>query len=322
MEGNVLLKLEHVNKTIGKRPIIKDLSFETYEGEVFGFLGPNGAGKTTTIKMIVGLLSIDSGKITICDKNIENDFEEAMKNIGAIVENPEMYNYMSGLDNLKQYARMRENVSKERIDEVVQIVGLNNRINDKVKSYSLGMKQRLGLAQTMLHQPKVLILDEPTNGLDPAGIKQLRDILKKMAHENKCSVIISSHLMSEMELMCDRIGIIVNGQLKDVKTIEQMLSEERNNIKYRIEVGDVTKAKECLESIDIEKIFVNDRIVEFYLSTNLEIDDDDRKNMTIPDIVRLFVENNIDIYSLNLIKEQSLEEAFIELTESEGEQIE
>lgn len=218
------LKLEHVNKTIGKRQILHDITFETYAGEVFGFLGPNGAGKTTTIKMIVGLLRLDEGTISVNGSELNRNFEKAMRNIGGIVENPELYKHLTGLQNLQQYARMRGGVSRKRIGEVVELVGLSNRIHEKVSHYSLGMRQRLGVAQSILHHPKVLILDEPTNGLDPAGIKELRDILKNLAHEENISVLVSSHLMSEMELMCDRVGIIVEGKLIDVQTVEELIS--------------------------------------------------------------------------------------------------
>ena len=148
------IKIQNLNKSFGKKHIIKDLSMELKAGEVFGFLGPNGAGKTTTIKMIVGMLHLESGSIEVCGVDVEKDFEKAMANIGAIVENPEMYKYLTGMDNLKQYARMRKGVTKERIDEVVELVGLSNRINEKVKKYSLGMRQRLGVAQAILHKPK------------------------------------------------------------------------------------------------------------------------------------------------------------------------
>lgn len=213
MNSNVLFKVSHLNKTIGGRQILHDISFEAYAGEVFGFLGPNGAGKTTTIKIAVGMLSLDDGNIFINGTDIKKNFEKAMSNVGGIVENPEMYKYLTGMENLKQYARMRKGVTQERIDEVVKLVKLSNRINDKVSKYSLGMRQRLGVAQALLHRPKVLILDEPTNGLDPAGIKELRDILKETAHKENICVIVSSHLMSEMELMCD--GSVLSATEKD-----------------------------------------------------------------------------------------------------------
>lgn len=170
------------------------------------------------------MLSLDDGNIFINGTDIKKNFEKAMSNVGGIVENPEMYKYLTGMENLKQYARMRKGVTQERIDEVVKLVKLSNRINDKVSKYSLGMRQRLGVAQALLHRPKVLILDEPTNGLDPAGIKELRDILKETAHKENICVIVSSHLMSEMELMCDRVGIIANGKMIGVHTLEEMIS--------------------------------------------------------------------------------------------------
>src|SRR5690606_36103405 len=196
-------------------------------GEVFGLLGPNGAGKTTSIRMMVGLMKLSEGQIRICGKNVQTHFEEAMLNVGAIVENPEMYKYMSGYDNLIHYARMMSNITKQRINEVIGLVGLEARIHDKVKTYSLGMRQRLGVAQALLHKPKLLILDEPTNGLDPAGIRELRDYLRQLAKDEQIAVIVSSHLLSEMELMCDRVAIIQNGKLLDMK---QLKNNSRDNI--------------------------------------------------------------------------------------------
>lgn len=170
MKQKPIVQIKNLSKTIGKKTIIDDISFDVYPGEVYGFLGPNGAGKTTTIRMIVGLISITKGEILINGISIEKDFEKAISYVGGIVENPEMYKFLTGYQNLIHYARM-QNVKKERLDAVIQLAGLENRIHDKVKTYSLGMRQRLGVAQALLHSPKLLILDEPTNGLDPAGIK-------------------------------------------------------------------------------------------------------------------------------------------------------
>ena len=186
--SDTILKIKGLNKTLGKKQILHSIDMECYSGEVYGFLGPNGAGKTTTIKIAVGLLQLDEGEISINGKDIRKDFEGAMANVGGIVENPEMYKYLSGLENLRQYARMREGVTEERIKEVVELVRLSNRINDKVSKYSLGMRQRLGVAQAILHRPKLLILDEPTNGLDPQGIKELRDILKELDSQSDSSI--------------------------------------------------------------------------------------------------------------------------------------
>jgi len=157
-----VVEIKNVSKIINGKRIIDSLSFNVEEGEVFGFLGPNGAGKTTTIRMIVGLIDISDGDIYICQQSVKKNFEKAVQHIGAIVENPEMYKFLSGYHNLLHYARMTKGVTKEKIMEVVELVGLTDRIYDKVRTYSLGMRQRLGLAQSLLHDPKVLILDEPT----------------------------------------------------------------------------------------------------------------------------------------------------------------
>lgn len=311
------IKIEHLNKYFGKRQILHDVTFETYAGEVFGFLGPNGAGKTTTIKMIVGMLQIDSGDISVCGIDLEKDFEGAMKNIGAIVENPEMYKYMSGMDNLKQYARMRSGVTKERMQEVIELVGLGNRINDKVKKYSLGMRQRLGLAQALLHKPKVLILDEPTNGLDPAGIRALRDILKELAHKEKVSVIVSSHLMSEMELMCDRVGIIMNGAMVGVKTIEELINETVGDYdEYEVCVNDANEAAAVIKEMGYEdniQLAVKDE-------KNFEIRMPKDKNYSISKINQQLIMKEIEVLTVSK-KETRLEDAFIELTKEGGDQI-
>ncbi|MED4203228.1 ABC transporter ATP-binding protein [Neobacillus mesonae] len=219
-----IVELKNVTKVIKGRTIIDNISFQVNKGEVFGFLGPNGAGKTTTIRMIVGLMGISFGDITIGGSSIKTDFEAAVGHIGAIVENPEMYKFLTGYQNLVHYARMSKGITKEKIAETVKLVGLTDRINDKVKTYSLGMRQRLGLAQCLLHDPDVLILDEPTNGLDPAGIREIRDYVRLLAREKNMAVIVSSHLLSEMEMMCDRIGIIQNGKLIDVQQVKEFVS--------------------------------------------------------------------------------------------------
>lgn len=169
--SNAILKCENLNKLIGKKQILKDVSFEVEAGDILGFIGPNGAGKTTTIKLILGLQSISSGSVQINGYDIKKNFEKAIEKVGAIVENPDLYMYLSGYENLKLIANLYKNVSKSRIDEVVKLVGLENRIKDKVSKYSLGMRQRLGIAQAILHKPNLLILDEPTNGLDLKALK-------------------------------------------------------------------------------------------------------------------------------------------------------
>lgn len=311
------LKIEHVNKYFGKRQILHDVCLETNTGEVFGFLGPNGAGKTTLIKLISGLLTLDEGEISVCGHNINKDFEAAMTNVGGIVENPELYKYMTGLQNLKQYANMRKGVTNERIHEVVELVGLTNRINDKVGKYSLGMRQRLGLAQALLHKPKVLILDEPTNGLDPAGIKQLRDILKNIAHTEDVCVFVSSHLMSEMELMCDRVGIIVRGTVKSVQSIDDMLkSMDGSTATYEYTVSDAESAMSLLLDKYPHFEIICNGTKDFKLTIT-----SDNTNELIADVNSLIISEGIRLYSVHKLDNRSLEDAFIELTNEGGTQI-
>lgn len=212
---NEILKCVDLHKSIGKKEIIKGISFDIKEGEILGFIGPNGAGKTTTIKLIIGLQNFVKGHITINGYDIKKDFEKAIEKVGTIVENPDLYMYMSGYDNLKLVANLYKGIDKSRIDEVVKLVGLENRIKDKVSKYSLGMRQRLGIAGAILHKPNLLILDEPTNGLDPEGIKQVRDLIAKLAKEEKMAIMISSHNLSEIENVCNKICIYMHNLLSN-----------------------------------------------------------------------------------------------------------
>ncbi|SFA71730.1 MULTISPECIES: ABC transporter ATP-binding protein [unclassified Bacillus (in: firmicutes)] len=241
--SNVTLAVKDLRKTIGKKEIIKGLNFELREGEVFGFLGPNGAGKTTTIRMIVGLIKPTSGSIEICGQDLREHFSEAMQHLGCIVENPELYPYLSGWDNLLHFARMLEGIDERRMNEVIELVGLQERIHDKVKTYSLGMRQRIGIAQALLGRPKVLILDEPTNGLDPAGIREMRQFIRFLAEEEGLSVLVSSHLLSEIQLMCDRVAIVSKGKIVTTDTVQTLLSN-RERIVWKVEPLD--KALEVL----------------------------------------------------------------------------
>jgi ABC-2 type transport system ATP-binding protein len=302
-----VVSIKNVSKVIKGKKIIDNLSFEIYPGEVFGFLGPNGAGKTTTIRMIVGLISMTEGEILIKGKNVAKNFEEAISNIGAIVENPEMYKFLTGYQNLVHYARMVKGVSKERINEVVHLVGLTERIHEKVKTYSLGMRQRLGLAQALLHSPSVLILDEPTNGLDPAGIREIRDYVRKLAREEGLAVIVSSHLLAEMELMCDRIGIIQKGKLIGVQTVNEFINGQQEVV-IRFQVNDIERALQLLkEQFQNHTFSVNADFIE----ASLEKDE-------IPLVNKALVTNNISIYGI-IQTTKSLEDKFLEVTG--GEQI-
>lgn len=239
------LVVQNVRKTIGKKEIIKGLSFSLKKGEVFGFLGPNGAGKTTTIRMLVGLIRPTSGTISICGYDLQKQFTKAIQHIGCIVENPELYPYLSGWENLEHFARMVPGITAHRIQEVVELVGLQNRIHDLVRTYSLGMRQRLGIAQALLGKPTVLILDEPTNGLDPVGIREMRQFIRSLAEKEQLSVLVSSHLLSEIQLMCDRVAIMSKGEIIRIDTVEHLLQEQARTY---WSVDPVDKAKQILQN--------------------------------------------------------------------------
>lgn len=219
--ANCVLKLDNLTKKYGERIAANHVSFEVKEGEIFGFLGANGAGKSTTIKMLTGLIPITSGDAFICGNSVRTNFENAMECIGAIVEMPEFYPYLSGLQNLKFLAKLSGITDINQINRVVSLVGLTGRINEKVSKYSLGMKQRLGVAQSLLSNPKLLILDEPTNGLDANGIREFRTLLKNLAKKENIAILISSHILAEMQNLCDTIGIIDNGVLIETAPISK-----------------------------------------------------------------------------------------------------
>lgn len=307
LENNVILSIKGLNKTLGKKHILHDIDMECYGGEVFGFLGPNGAGKTTTIKIAVGLLNIDEGTIEICGYDVSKKFEQAMANVGGIVENPEMYKYLTGRENLRQYARMRGVEDEKRIDEVVNLVKLSNRIDEKVSKYSLGMRQRLGVAQALLHKPKLLILDEPTNGLDPQGIKELRDVLKHIAHNDGVCVVVSSHLMSEMELMCDRVGIIANGKMIGTYSMEELTSRSNGSAaEYIIETDNTAKASELLSELFPCRVSENNDLV---ISVNIE-----NEREEISRINAKLINSGFKLYTVHRTENKKLEDVFIELT--------
>jgi ABC-2 type transport system ATP-binding protein len=300
-----IIELRNVTKKIGKKTIIDQLNFDVPRGEVFGFLGPNGAGKTTTIRMMVGLMSITKGQILINGLDITENFEKAIRHVGAIVENPEMYKYLTGFQNLLHYSRMIPGIGRNRIDEVIKLVGLEKRIRDKVKTYSLGMRQRLGVAQALLHKPSLIILDEPTNGLDPAGIRELRDYLRNLTQEEGISVVVSSHLLSEMELMCDRVAIIQNGKLVDIRLVKDLVSKD-DHVSVMFEVDQKEKTQQVLAEMDGEfKVAIHPEGVEVWIN-----------RAQIPSINAQLVRAEIVVYGINIVK-MSLEDKFLEMTGSD-----
>lgn len=300
--SNNVLELRDVSKVIGQQRIVDKLSFKVNKGEIVGLLGPNGAGKTTTIRMIVGLINMSEGDILINGHSVKTEFTSAIKRLGAIVENPEFYGYMTGLDNLKQYQRMSKGITDERIDEVVEIVGLKNAMNKRVKTYSLGMRQRLGIAQALLHSPDILILDEPTNGLDPAGIREMRDYLKKIAEVDNIAVLVSSHLLSEMELMCSRVVVIQQGKFIQEQQLTQTSTEKQM---VSIKVNVLAIARSVIN--EIEDVAIKGES-EQNNSLIVELSEEQ-----IPTVIKKLVNMNIDVYRVESTK-GSLEDEFLKWT--------
>ncbi|MGE7184194.1 ABC transporter ATP-binding protein [Peribacillus sp. NPDC006672] len=301
-----VLKVQSLTKKIGKATIVDNVSFEIKSNEIFGLLGPNGAGKTTIIRMITGLINRTGGTVMINGSDLDKDFEGAMNQLGAIVENPEFYKYMTGRKNILHYARMSSNdISNERIEEVIKLVKLDHAIDKKVKTYSLGMRQRLGVAQAILHKPSLLIFDEPTNGLDPQGIREFRDYLKVLASEG-VGILISSHLLSEMQLMCDSFAVIEKGKL--IHTKENILDEKTETInEVSFTVSDGELAKKILQ-----EQFVDISILKYDAKT---ISVSATREQTA-DINRSFNGNKLDVYEIGITR-KSLEDKFFEITEQE-----
>ena len=299
------LAARNLTKVIGSRTIVDSVSFELRPGEVFGFLGPNGAGKTTTIRMLVGLIKPTEGTVEICGFDIRRDFEKAMRCIGCIVENPDLYRFMTGRENLQHFARML-GVPHEEIERVAELVNLSHRLDQRVGTYSLGMRQRLGIAQAMLGTPRVLILDEPANGLDPAGIREIRELLRTLAEEREMSVFVSSHLLAEVELMCDRVAIIHKGRILRDGPVRELISETRA-MEFR--VSDVPRAMEIVRAhtpAGPPALHADDGICR----VNLEETD-------APPLIAALVENGIEVFHARP-RVQTLEEMFIEVTGGES----
>lgn len=290
-----ILELKNVNKHFGKKQILQDISFSVNEGEILGFIGPNGAGKTTTIKLILGLQRIDSGEIFINGKNIQTHFKEAMEKVGAIVENPDSYMYLSGMQNLELIARLYKGVTKEKIDELVELVGLKDRIRDKVSKYSLGMRQRLGIAEALLNSPNLLILDEPTNGLDPEGITELRNLLVKLAKEKKVAILISSHNLAELQSFCTNICIIQEGKIISSESISTLKHDVTG--KYIIELDKQDGIEKYLKENDKR---LENNFIEVHKSKE-----------EISDFVFDLLKNGYKVYEVRE-KEKTLEQAFLE----------
>lgn len=294
-----VLQVTNLSKRIKKKEIIKDLSFQLNKGEVLGFLGPNGAGKSTTLRMLVGLSRPSTGTVSICGHEIGEDYVKAMAHVGCIIEAPDLYEYLSGYKNLELLGAMSQHVTKAAIDDAIALVGMEKRIHDKVSIYSMGMKQRIGLAQALIHQPDLLILDEPTNGLDPQGIHEFREIVKSLAKDTGISVLISSHLISEVQLMCDRVCIINQGMIVRDGAVTEMLSTG--------EIVWVLNNPYHGQKILSEQFQLDARITaqnELIAATDLEI---------LPIINAALISSDLELQTVTT-KNTTLEELFLSLT--------
>ena len=299
--AELILKCEKLNKNFGKKQILKNVNLEINKGDILGFIGPNGAGKTTTIKLILGLQSITSGKVLINGHDVAKDFTKAIERVGAIVENPDLYMYLSGYENLKLIANLYNNIDEKRIQEVISLVKLEKRIKDKVSKYSLGMRQRLGIAQAIIHKPNLLILDEPTNGLDPEGIKEIRDLLLELAEKEEMAILISSHNLAELDNLCNKVSIIKNGEIIETSNIEQIKNEEKTQVQI-FELDDANKVKNINE--------LKNKKIEVIDNQNITIE---ISKSEVPEIVKILVEQSVKIYKKRE-KEISLEEDFLKKT--------
>lgn len=294
-----ILKCENLTKRFGQKTILKDCSLEVFAGDILAFIGPNGAGKTTTIKLILGLQNITSGRVFINGYDVEKDFVKAISKVGAIVENPDLYMNLTGKQNLELIANYYKDIKKERIEKVIEITGLQKRINDKVSKYSLGMRQRLGIAQALLNSPKLLILDEPTNGLDPEGIKELRELLVKLAKEEKIAIFVSSHNLSELESFCTKVCIIKNGSIIETSEVNKLKRKASKPI-YYLELSKTTGLKKLLSKYKFD--ILEDNIICVELAKN-----------DVPELLKTLIDNKFKVFSC-VEKEMTLEEAFLKRT--------
>ena len=287
-----ILECQNLCKRFGKKQILKNVSFEINEGDILAFIGPNGSGKTTTIKLILGLQNIDSGSVKINGYDVEKDFVKSIEKVGAIVENPDTYMYLSGWQNLKLVANLYKGVTDDDLKNIVKTVGLENRIHDKVSKYSLGMRQRLGIARALINKPNLLVLDEPTNGLDPEGIKDLRILLKRLAKEGM-GILISSHNLAELESFCNKVLIIDNGVILETSEVKKF---KDNDNKYLFKV-DNTK------NIKLDGMY---EVTKNTFCINGEKE-------SIANIIKTLVNEDVKIYEVTLT-ELTLEEAFLKKT--------
>ncbi len=306
MTDEKIIEIKNLTKNFKELRAVNNLSLNVFRGDVFGFLGPNGAGKSTTIRMLLSLISPSSGDIKIFDKSLKEKRIEILKKIGAIVEKPDFYGYMSAYKNLEILGKISmTDVSRKRIMEVLELVGLDKRFKSKVKTFSHGMKQRLGLAQALLHDPELIILDEPTTGLDPQGMKEIRELILYLSKEKNKTIFLSSHILSEVELVANRMIIINKGTTQVEGNVSDLLNA--NNLKVTFEVDNAEKVKGLISETQWEKK------LEATAKNNLIFS---LRSEEIAPLNKLLVENNIDVSAV--VPMRSLEEYFLQITEKES----
>jgi ABC-2 type transport system ATP-binding protein len=297
------LRAVSLSKRLGGRDVVSRVSFELAPSEIFGFLGPNGAGKTTTIRMLTGLVRPDSGTVEICGFDLRRRFEQAARRIGAIIESPDLYRFLTGRENLEVFARMLGGGARRQIPELARLVALEQRLDDRVSTYSLGMRQRLGIAQALLGEPRVLILDEPANGLDPAGIREMRQLVRSLARNRGIAVFVSSHLLPEVELLCDRVAILHRGRILAVDRVDTLLSR-RSRVRFRTPMPSAAVralARHCVREPDVaaaDQVFA------------------DLPDEEIPRALTTLSADGVPVFEVTRIR-PPLEELFLELTHGE-----
>jgi ABC-type multidrug transport system ATPase subunit len=297
------IEVKSVTKKFGNFVAVDNLSFTVPEGHIFGFLGPNGSGKSTTLRMMLALISPSQGDVNFFGKPLKKNRSEIMSRIGCIIEKPDFYKYLSAHDNLTLFARANGiQYSKEDYDKLYELVGLSGREKDKVKTYSHGMKQRLGLAQALLHNPDLIILDEPNTGLDPKGIIELRELLLKLNKEEGKTVLFSSHILSEVEALCDSLVVINNGQAVAQGSVSDLLSDE--DLLVDIEVSNPAQCKKILEESNWRELIREEKGNHFRLNLPME---------EIPKLNAHLIENNVHLIASNYRKR--LEDYFLRITQ-------
>ncbi len=303
MSSEKVIEIINLTKRFKKLTAVNSLNLNVYKGDVFGFLGPNGAGKSTTIRMLLTLISPTSGSIKIFGKDLKSNRSEILSKVGAIVEKPDFYLYLTAYKNLEILGKMSgADVSKKSIMEILELVGLDDRYNSKVKTYSHGMKQRLGIAQALLHNPDLVILDEPTVGLDPQGIKEVRELILRLSNEKQITIFLSSHILKEIELVSNRMVILNKGTTLIEGEVKELLSKDSDNISIKFK-----SQKDITKIINSSEYNGNSfSIVNSYL--NIQINEE-----KIPALINLLVSNEIQIYSIE--RKKSLEDYFLRITE-------